>query len=258
MFKHLCRLAIATSFVGISGAAPGPDAPLLERAGERVKQFWDDFSGVTCMETLSQEKLNDKGKVVLRNVSHYDYLILLAWEGGQLWVDESRVEVDPPREGRPSGSLLATRGFATLLLIFHPEFQTNYFYSLPVREEGSNLARIDFSARPGARSPAVLELKGREHPISWEGSAWIDTSTAAIVRIEARWAEPPKELGLESLASDVRYASVELRKGTSHWLPQSASIEVRTAHQSWRNSHEFNKYRSFSVEVEDKLGARQP
>jgi len=260
MFKHICHLAIVTSLAGTLPGASSSDAkglPLLERTGEHVKQFWDQFSDVTCTETLLQEKLNDKGKTLLRNSSKYDYLILLGWDAGQLWVDESRVEVDPPRKGRPTGSLLATRGFATLLLIFHPEFQPSYAFSLPVAEAETNLTRIDFTARQGGRSPGSLELKGREYPIAWEGSAWVDTSTAVIVRIQAKWKEPPKDLGLESLSSDVRYSAVELRKGTSNWLPQSALIELHTPHQGWRNLHEFSKYRSFSVEVEDKVGAQR-
>jgi len=260
MTKHLFLLAIAINIPGRLDAAPpppvSPGAPLLERAGERVKQFWEDFSGVTCTETLSQEKFNEKGKAVLRNSSRYDYLILLGWDRGELWVDESRVEVGAPRQARPGSSLLATRGFATLLLILHPEFQASYAFDLPVPDKDPSVARIDFTPRVGARSPGALELKGREYPIAWEGSAWVNLTTASIVRIEARWKEPPKELGLERLSSDVRYAPVELRTGAARWLPQSATVEVSTPHQSWRNHHEFTQYRSFSVQVEDKLGGK--
>lgn len=257
MIRRLSRWATVISLAaGQTASAAAADASLLERAGERVKQFWEDVSAVTCTEILTQEKLNEKGKAVLRSNSRYDYLILLGWDGDQLLVDESRVEIDPPQKRRPVGSLLATRGFATLLLILHPDFQPSYSFSIAAPEPGSNLVQVGFLPRNGGRSPGAMELNGREYPIAWEGSAWIDPVTAAVVRIQAHWKEPPTELGLQALESDVHYSVVDLR-GRSYWLPAAASIELRTEHQAWRNVHEFQDYRSFSVEVEDNLGGKQ-
>jgi hypothetical protein len=251
MTKYFYHWAIAISLAAPVCAA-SPDN-LLERTGQRVKLFWDQFSAVTCTEELMQEKLDEKGKPTLRNQSHYDYLIALSWDRGELLVDESRVENDPPRKRRPEGSLLATRGFATLMFILHPDFQSSYAFTAPVEEPGASALRVDFLPRPGARSPAVLELKGREYPIPWEGSAWIDPVTAAVTRIEARWKEPPEALGLKSLESDVRYGSEVLRGGQSYWLPQAAHVSLQSRHQTWRNEHRFTKYRLFSVDVKDEV-----
>jgi hypothetical protein len=253
MIKSFSHWAIAISLAcGASAATPPSD--LLERAGEHAKLFWDQFTAVTCTEELSQEKLNEKGKTAIRTDSRYDYLIVMGWDKGNLLVDESRVEVAAPRKGRPTGSLLATRGFATLLLILHPDFQSSYTFSTPVEEPSTHLMRIDFLPRPGGRSPGAMELKGREYPIEWEGSAWMDPATAAVVRMETRWKEPPAALGLVSLHSDVHYAPFDLRQGQTYWLPNSATIELKTLHQSWKNEHRFAKYRLFSVDVKDEVG----
>ena len=253
MIKSFSHWAIAISLACGANAAAVP-GDLLERAGQHAKLFWDQFSAVACTEEMAQEKLNEKGKTTIRMESRYDYLIVMGWDKGDLLVDESRVEIEAPRKGRPTGSLLATRGFATLLLIFHPEFQPGYTFSVPVEEAGSPLLRIDFLPRPGGRSPGAMELKGREYPIMWEGSAWIDPANAAVVRVETRWKDPPDALGLVSLHSDVRYAPFDLRADQTYWLPQSASIEVKTLHQSWKNEHHFAKYRLFSVDVKDEVG----
>jgi hypothetical protein len=251
MIKSISRWAIAISLVSAaSGATPAND--LLERAGQRVKLFWDQFSGVTCTEELVQERLNEKGKTALRSESRYDYLIVLGWDKGELLVDESRVEVEAPRKGRPTGSLLATRGFATLMFILHPDFQQSYSFAPPVQEP-SGLMRIDFLPRIGTRSPGALELKGREYPILWEGSAWIDPATASVTRIEASWKEPPEALGLQSLKSDVSYGPIELRAKQAYWLPTSARVSLQSLHQTWRNEHRFTKYRLFSVDVKDEV-----
>ncbi|MEO8099461.1 MAG: hypothetical protein ABI811_17310 [Acidobacteriota bacterium] len=204
---------------------------------------------------MVQEKLNENGKTAIRNESRYDYLIVLGWDKGDLLVDESRVEVQAPRKGRPTGSLLATRGFATLLFILHPDFQESYSFSVPVAEPGSELLRIDFLPRTGVRTPSTMELKGREYPIEWEGSAWVQPATAEVLRIEAHWKDPPEALGLKSLHADVRYGSVALKGALPYWLPLAATIELQTQHQSWRNQHTFTKYRLFSVDVKDELEA---
>ena len=255
MIRPFYRLAIVISLAGRAIAADAsPDALLLDRIGQRVKQAWDDLTAVACTEKLTQEKFNEKGKAVLSSRSTYDYLISLNWDKGELLVDESRLEVGPPQKKRPDSALLATRGFATLLLIFHPQFQSSYHYAFLSEEEdgGRKLSRVQFLPLNRARSPGVMELKGHEYPIAWEGTAWIDPSTASVVRIQAHWKEPAEELGLETLSSDVHYAAVPLRNRT-YWLPEAALIEVKTKHQHWRNSHQFEHYKLFSVEADSEL-----
>jgi len=249
-------LAIVISLAGRAAAGnASPDTMLLDRIGQRVKQAWDDLISVACTEKLAQQKLDEKGKIVLSSRSTYDYLISLNWDKGELLVDESRLEVGPPQKRRPESALLATRGFATMLLIFHPEFQTSYHFTFLPEEDvaGRRLTPVSFLPLNGARSPGVMELKGREYPIAWEGTAWIDASTASVVRIQAHWKEPAEELGLETLSSDVHYAAVALRGDHAYWLPDAALIEVKTQHQHWRNSHSFEHYKLFSVEADSEL-----
>jgi hypothetical protein len=256
MIRLICRLVIVISLAGRAVAADAsPEALLLDRIGQRVKQAWDDLISVACTEKLTQEKLNEKGKTVLSSRSTYDYLISLNWDKGQLLVDESRLEVGPPQKKRPESALLATRGFATLLLIFHPEFHGSYHFTFLPEEDvsGRKLSPVNFLPLNGARSPGVMELKGHEYPIAWEGTAWIDRSTASVVRIQAHWKEPAAELGLETLLSDVHYAAVPLHGERAYWLPDSALIEVKTQHQHWRNSHQFEHYKLFSVEADSEL-----
>ncbi|MFN7923615.1 MAG: hypothetical protein U0Q16_26170 [Bryobacteraceae bacterium] len=254
MTNSIFLLVIATSAPEASGAG----SALLDRAGERVRKFWDEMYSVTCVEHIRQEKFNDKRRVVLRADAQNDYLLSMRWNAGELLVDEARTELGPPPKKHPKGSLLATRGFATLLLVLHPEFQPHYHFSVrPVLDmDRSGLVPVDFVPRAGGKTPGVLELKGREYPIAWQGTAWIDSSTGTIARVEARWKEPPEEIGLARLASDVRYGPVKLRTQT-YWLPQSAHVELETRHQIWKNEHRFDGYRLFSVETETKIEERK-
>ena len=258
MIKRFWRLAIGFSALAsfASAQTAPPVTQLIERTGERVKRFWDEFSSVASTESLLQEKLDAKGKVTVRSQANFDYLIFLRWDQEGMLIDESRLAVGQTQKKAPHGALLTTQGFATLLMIFHPEFQTSYSYTLAADETPqSKLVRVHFLPRKGAASPAVLALKGREFPIHWEGDAWIDAEQAMVTRMEAHWKDLPEEIGLESLSGEVSYAPTTLKGGSqTFWLPRSARVDVKTLHQRWRNTHQFSAYRLFSVESESKVG----
>jgi len=245
---------IATT-LSSSVACGATDISLLERTGERVKMFWDQLASVASTESILQEKLNPKGKVVLNNRTKFDYLITLRWDQQGMLVDESRLAVGQAQKKAPQGTLLTSQGFATLLMIFHPQFQSSYaFTSSGATDPAGKQVLIDFSAKNGAPTPAVLALKGRDYPIGWEGTAWIDPGLAMVTKIEAHWKTPPEEIGLQDVSTEVIYARTQFQGSTKAlWLPTMAKVEVKTLHQHWRNTHEFLGYRLFSVEADSTV-----
>ena len=257
--RPTCVLCLAAfGFVAVAGGAniPAGRADLLERTGVRVKQFWDELSSVACTENLLQERLNAKGKVAFNSRSSYDYLISMRWDQGGMLVDESRLPIGQQQKKAPKSSLLVTQGFAALLMIFHPEFQPDYAFTLEGEQKEGNtlLERVAFIPRKGSPSPAALSLKDHTYPIAWEGEAWIEPERAVIMRIDAHWKDPAEEIGLRSLSSEVLYAPISFRGSSqSMWLPEKERIEVNSAHQEWRNTHSFTNYRQFSVKTEDKI-----
>ena len=81
--------------------------------GRQIESFWNYLPAVTCTEMLTQAKLGDKGKVLFEERSSYDYLVLLQSAGGDVSVDESRVEKNH-KDSKGKASLLQTNGFAIL------------------------------------------------------------------------------------------------------------------------------------------------
>ena len=252
--KCVALLALAATF---ASAATTSDADLLERTAERAKQFWDQLSSVAITENVLQEKLDPKGKVILNNRTTYDYLITVRSDSGGMLVDESRLATGQGPKKAPQGILLTTQGFATLMTIFHPQFQPSYTFKIEGEEEiaGRNLVRVTFVPRNGAPTPAILALKGRDYPIAWEGTAWIEPQSASVTRLEARWKDPAEDLGLQSLSSEVQYVPISFKgQNQPYWLPTMAKIEVQTRHQHWRNTHQFSRHRLFNVDAESAVG----
>ena len=238
---------------GVEPSAPASLQDLLARAGQQVARFWDQFSAVTCMETVEQDKLSEDGKVLVKKRNAYDYLVLLQFSGDDLMVNESRVlQGKAAKEG--DRALLSTSGFSTLILIFHPRFRASYLFT----DEGNDpqtplLRRVRFQHVHGQRSPSVLQLRSREYPIEWQGTAWMDSATGNITRIEAGLKAPLDDVGLLRLSSEVRYSPLSLSGAKElPWMPVTAEIEADTKHQHWRNLHQFTAYKLFSVSTDSK------
>ena len=237
--------------------APIPNSDLLRRTGKTVEKFWDQLQAVDCIETVDQQKLAGNGKLIFRQKTDFDYIAILQLTGNDLIVDESRTLVKQP-EHENKVPLLITNGFSTFELIFHPFYQGVFDFSTPeaVQVDGRALLLVRFRHVQGARSPSVLRLKRREYTLEWQGSAWIEPESGAIVRVSANVGSSMEDVGLKSLTADVRYAPIDFKGDPAgHWLPSSATIELETPHQRWRNTHTFDSYKLFSVDVKSEVGA---
>ncbi len=257
--RHLVSTFGLLLFVAQTALAGTPLATVLDQTAGQVQRFWDYFPAVTCTEMLWQSKLDAKGKALSEQRTSYDYLMLLQSSGNQISVEESRVEKG---DGRSKGkaTLMVTNGFSILSLIFHPLYQSSYeFTELPADASDGGLLRVAFRHHASRdRSPSVLVLRGREYPLEWKGTAWLDRASLAVVRIQAQLATSMEDIGLLRLDTDVTYAATRF-DGTSltYWLPTRAVVEAATRRQHWRNTHLFQNYRRFNVETEVKTAAPQ-
>jgi hypothetical protein len=180
--------------------------------------------------------------------------MMLQAAGDELMVEESRIlQGKAPKES--DRSLLATNGFATLVLVFHPLYQSSYdFEDIGDDEAGGKTGRqLRFVHIRGRRSPTVLQLHNRDYPIEWQGTAWIDSGSASVARMQVQLKAPMTDLGLARLSADVEYAPVTFKnQPAAAWLPRTAVVEAATERQRWRNTHSYAKYRQFDVNTDVK------
>jgi hypothetical protein len=239
------------------GAADDPLDAVLERTGKQVSSFLDLISEMNCTEHVLQEKLADNGKVVEKEESSFDYLIILSTSGGELNLVESRiVPADAKQQKKPRSPLLISNGFSTLFLVFHPYYAASFQFAREGEESlnGRILTKIHFQHIPGMRSPAALAVRGREYPLDLEGTAWIDAATGIITKLTANVDTGMEDVGLRTLHSEVRFALVTFHDSPeSFWLPSQTTVEVESRHQHWRNTHRFSGYKRFSVSTKEQI-----
>lgn len=221
-------------------------------AEQHVSKFLDLFSEVKCTEYVEQSKLTKNGKVEYQERSRFDYLLITQSAGGELSLQESRLQ-EAAATSKKNSPLLVTNGFATMLLVFHPYYASGFNFSLPEQGvlNGHSVSIVHFRHMKGARTPTVLVLRGREYPLELSGTAWINTETGEVERLEAELQSSMEDIGLQTLRTSVDYAPVRFR-GLNHqpWLPAKAVIEVETPRQRWRNIHRFTNYEHFAVDTQ--------
>jgi hypothetical protein len=256
----LCCVCLLASGRQPAAAGPGTSATpslgdVLEQTTRRVEQFWQQFSSVTCTETVRQEKLGKQGKIEYQQQSIFDYLIFMTLEGDDLRIEESRLLQKSIGKSK-NLPLLITSGFPTLLLVFHPYYQEDYRYQLDGTEQiqGGNLIRLRFEHVPGTRSTSALRLRGRDYPLDLQGTAWVNPQDGSIQKMTAGLAVPMDDLNLKALNVEVQYEPHQFPSSPgTEWLPSTATIDVETARQHWHNVHTFSNYKRFSVNSESTV-----
>jgi len=244
----------ATSSVDSSAAMQA-----LAHARESVEKFFERSANVVCAESITQTIIGQNGKPAYREESKYDYQLEASNANGTLKLVESRDARKLPFRD-PARTLLVTNGFASLLLIVHPQYETSYQFQ-PAGEEvvdGITLEEIHFTPIPGASSPAALRLRGRNYPLPLSGMIWIEKDTGAITRMTAAIDSSLSDLGLKGMSSDIHYALVQFHDPEeAYWMPLSATIDLETPLQHWHNVHRFTSYRRFRATIQIEMGKAQ-
>ena len=238
-------------------ATPSPMAALVQ-ARRNVESFFEQSTNVVCTESITQIVLGKNNKPIYREESANYYQLRAHTENGSLKLDESR---DPRKSGfhDPWRTLMVTNGFASMLLIVHPTYETSYTFE-PAGDEmidGVNLAKFHYQSVPGGTSPAALRLRGKSYPIPLSGILWIDPASGTIAKLTAAVDSSLQDLGLEGMRSEIHYAAVQFHNPEeTYWMPVSAVIDVETPRQHWRNVHRFTEYKRFLATMQIELGRK--
>lgn len=229
---------------------------VLDRTSRQVGEFLEQVSDVKCTERVTQVKLNNGGHAESSANSVYDYFVLMQASNDDLLLNESRLE--EKHSGKPAKNipLLITNGFSTMFLVFHPYYRNGFQFNVESEEAVGDrrLVRVRFSHIPGTRTPAALAVRGREFPLELAGTASIDADTGEITRITTTLANDMRDVGLRTLTSQVDYAPVRLPGWNRAYLfPVTATIDVETLRQHWRNVHHFTDYKRFMVDTEEAV-----
>ena len=247
-------------------AAPGDPAMMARvnnamlQARKLIDNFFQLTSNVVCTENVSQTVIGKNNKPMYREESAFEYQLQSSTRSGSLRLAENR-EARKAAFRDPNRTLLITNGFASMLLVLHPNYEASYSFE-PLGEEvvdGRTLAKVEFKPIPGASSPAAIQLGGRNYPLQLKGIIWIDEESGAVVKLISSLDGGLDDLGLHDIRSEIHYSIVQFHEPEeAYWMPSSAVIDVETPKQHWRNVHRFTDYKRFRATIQVELGDKQP
>ena len=254
----LALLALLAPSPARAGSPDAPD-PLLARSRALLEQFSQNFSSLRYDEEIEQQKLKANDRVDYQRRTLFDSILIIRCEEGEVRVTEQRLTEKSPThvDARP---LLVTYGFSALAMVFHPSYESSFRFTRLGDDavQGVALTRYRFEHLPGTPSPILYQMIVQDRPLDLSGTAWLDPATGAIHRIEVEVGSTMSDLGVKSLRAALEYGPVALQgEALPQWLPVSATVDLETPRQHWRNIHRFSEYRKFRVDVK-LTGGDQP
>jgi hypothetical protein len=242
----LMSLAISPN---VKSQNPGGEQPLIAATQARVEQFVQEYSEMRYEENVVQQKLKNSGGVEYKRETVFDSIFRARFEDGQLRIDEQQLIQHLPThvDNRP---LLSTSGFSALAMIFHPFYDASFRFT-PAGDEslqGKMLTRVHFEHIEGRPSPILYQMVGAEKPLEVTGEAWIEPASGEIFRIEVTANSAASDMGVKTIRAELTYAPVSIQdEKQPQWLPVTATIDLETPRQHWRNIHRFSDYRKYRV-----------
>jgi hypothetical protein len=252
--------ALAMPLAAFAASAASVDSSsAIALAQKQIGGYLQRLGDLHCTETVTQERLGGKGRILGVERDTFDYLIMMSGDADDFQLNESRIENKGTRHKLLAMPMLVTNGIATVLLVFHPYYRDAFLFKTGPAEivDGEPAIPIHFTHIPGRRTPAALALRGRDYPLDLEGTAWLDEASRQVVKVEASLQRDMSDIGLRSLKVDVEYKSalVSGRKSQID-LPAVAVVDVTTPRQHWRNTHVFSDYKSFSAGAQQSPGVK--
>jgi hypothetical protein len=238
---------------GVAFTESAPTTTAIDRAQEQITAYLDKLADLHCNESVTQEKISPSGHVEATERAKYDYLIMMSGSGDEFQLNESRIESANGKNKQPQLPMLVTNGVSTVLLVFHPYYRNGFTFEADNEEivNGQSTIPVHFTHIAGRRTPAALALRGREYPLELQGTAWLDSRSGEVVKVEASLLHDMSDVGLRSLQIHVDYKRLDPSKEVGPLtLPAMAVVDVTTPRQHWRNTHVFDNYRGFSIEAE--------
>jgi tetratricopeptide (TPR) repeat protein len=229
-----------------------PTQQVLESAGERMKQLVDNITRFAAIEDMVHEQLDQVGNPVTKETRKFDYVASISEEHPGFLSTEEYRSLRYGVADLPDG--IATSGFVTLALIFHPDMRENFEMICEGLGEWQGQATwlVHFRQRDDKPSRFADYVVGStRYPMKLKGRAWIAANNFQIVRIESDLASPVPQLAVQHQIAE--YGPVLFqRKNVELWLPQKVDIFIELNRHRYHRRHSFDRYMLFSVNADEK------
>jgi tetratricopeptide (TPR) repeat protein len=233
--------------------------PILHAVGKRVAEFFRDFQNTSSLEEIHEERLRRNGKVRENQDEKFHYVCLVppTAQGPRFLEHRENLVSERGEQYGLSRGFMITSGFASVSLIFHPDFQSESTFRYVGRQEveGRETYIVAFAQQPmQAQARATFRTGNKSVDTYSQGLAWIDARNYQIVRLRTDLLKPLPEVRLERETTQIDYQQVHFKNVSENfWLPRRVVVTVDWNGRLLRNIHRYSDFRLFDVSVHEKI-----
>jgi hypothetical protein len=231
---------------------------ILQGVGRRVDDFIHAIGDLIAEEDLTQEKLDAKGRKKASEHVKDSYLIL---HHGYEWGASAEYRMDD--SGNRLGSIglekgyLVTSGHALSCISFSTvaQAQSKFRYLGDEKIDSHETYVVAFAQQPGEATffTTMRGTGGTDVDMLTQGILWVDKQNFQIIRLRSDLLAPNKEIGLDQLTTEVKFAEMSLQDVPKPlWLPSDVDVFMEIGNQKYHNVHRYTNYRRYRVSV--KIG----
>jgi tetratricopeptide (TPR) repeat protein len=226
------------------------------KVGARIEELVSNVDRFTATEAMEHTALSPLGLQVAHETRQFNYLVEIRKSG------EKDLDVQEYRDGSVSvqqfPAHLGTIGLPTLVLVFHPYYQSKYDFKCEGGGSwgGRKTWVVHFQQKANSHSEMlVYHVNGRFYPVGLKGRAWIDTETSQILAMESDMIKTVPEIQLMRDHQLIEYGPVAFANaGTKMWLPKSADWYCSISGHRYHRRHSFSNFLLFSIDDSQKIG----
>jgi len=223
-----------------------PPATLIEKAREAAFEFSENLPNFICQEFMARFSQRGREERPLDVVSAE-----IIYSNGQESYRNVKINDRPTQEKLEEiGGSWSTGEFAsTLLSLFAPNTDAQFRSGGTSTVAGVGAQVYDFLVR-SENSHWQVQVEGQNLSPGYQGSVWIDPTTARVRRIEMQASNLPPDFPLSTIESAVDYSDVTI-DGVAFLLPVHAESLgcQRGTNQCDHNVIDFRNYHEFKVDV---------
>ena len=200
--------------------------------------------------------VDELGNAITKETKKYNYVAAISEaKVGYLEVEEYRTEHSEMAQF-PGG--MASKGFPTLALVFHPNMSDNFEFNCEGLGDWKGEATwlVHFRQRDD-RPNRIHDFKigAMLYSVNLKGRAWITANNFQIIRMESELVKPMPAIQLLTEHQIVEYGPVHFQnKGIDLWLPKSAELYFDFRKHRYFRRHSFDHFMLFSTDSDEKYG----
>jgi hypothetical protein len=232
---------------------------LLEKVGDNVETFFQDFSNTTSREQVHMQACRPGMSRCIDRTKEFNYLILPhSGISGIPWQEARTDKNHNPVDEQAIKGFCISSGYAFLSMYLHPSHQRGSRFRYLGRENKKPHSHVIAFAQ----KPEVADYLASYFDVNLmlttrllvQGFVWLDPESCQITRMITTLLLCQPDNFLQNQTTDIHYRKVTFEDGgRQFWLPGEVKVSWELPYGKYMNQHRYSDFHLFAVESDYQI-----